>query len=234
LCRNWSPTTSEGYASIDRALLVYRIAHKLSFDFVRDWVYEFSPAKINELFGLEYMDVRTQRMEIARIMDDEVAIYLTDGKEKALKKLVGNTFSNSGKELFKLCCTNWSPTTNDAYAQPDRAKLVFMVAHKTPFDFGKMVFEHIMQLALKAEAKLYIPFPSLVYQLLQSQHPVKVHDEKSVPLVQTKKKTAKKPSTQGVQTGDSTNGSGHRRAMKLAIEVLQTALDAGKCFSVFL
>ena len=96
-----------------------------------------------------------------------------------------------------------------------------------------MVYEHILQLALKPEAKFYILFLSLVYQLLQMQHPVKFV-EKPEPLVQTKKKTAKKPSTQGVQAGDSTDGSEHRRAMKLAIEVLQTALDAGKCFSVFL
>lgn len=182
--------------------------------FVRDWKYEFSSARINAIFGLESADVRTQRMQIAGLMDDEVAMYLTDGKEKILKKLAVRIFSNNGKELFKFCYSNWSPTTNDGYAQPDKARLVYMVTHKMPFDFGKLVFEHM------PESKFFLPVSNLVYQLLQSQHPVKFDIEKPVSRAPTQKKTTKKASTQEVHAECSI----YRRPIKPTITILQAAL----------
>jgi len=80
---------------------------------VRNWEYEFSPENINELFGLASVDVRQQRMDMVGLMEDEVAKFLTDGKVKSLKGLLVSAFSPPGRKLFKLCCTNWSPTSND-------------------------------------------------------------------------------------------------------------------------
>ena len=93
------------------------------------------------------------------------------------------TFSENCRKLFKFSCRNRSPTTSEGYASIDRALLVYRIALKLSFDFGQMVYEHILQLALKPEAKFYILFLSLVYQLLQLQHPVKVDVEKHVSLV---------------------------------------------------
>jgi len=65
------------------------------------------------LFGLE-SDVTQQQMDMAGLLEDEVAQFLTDGKVKSLKRLLVSAFSLPGRELFKMCCTNWSPTSGQS------------------------------------------------------------------------------------------------------------------------
>lgn len=185
--------------------------------FVRDRLYEFSAAQINALYGLQSVDARTHQVQTADIIEEDIAMYLSNGKTKTLKNLPLGDFSDDAKDLFKICCSNWAPTTNDGYAQPDRARLVHLIAHNKPFDFGKMAFEHILMIAQKPKSKLYLPFPSLVFQLLQAQHPVKLDEKESVLKTRKLKKTVKKPSAQTVKAGSTA----YHKAMRLAIEILQ-------------
>ena len=134
---------------------------------------------------------------MAGLLDDEVAQILTAGKVKSLKRLLVSAISSPGWDLFKLCCTNWSPTSNDGYAQPDRAKLVYMIMHKMPFDFGRLAFDHILQLALKPETKLFLSFPNLVYQLIQMQRLVQIPVSPPAPSMSKMKKKMKKKSATG-------------------------------------
>jgi len=98
-----------------------------------------------------------------------------------------------------------------------------MIMHNIPFDFGRMVFDHILQLAIKPETKLFLLFPNLVYQLIQTQRHVQIPVNPPASAASTKKKKVKQSVVAGRK--DSAN----RRAMKIAIEILQAALDAGKC-----
>ena len=194
---------------------------------VRNWEYELSPEKINEMYGLPSVDARQQRIYTAGLVDEQVAEFLTGGKVSALSKLQVSAFTPPSLELFKLCCSNWSPTSNAGYAQPDRAKLVYMVMHKIPFDFGRMAFDHILQLALKPDTKLFMPFPHLIDQLIQTQRPVQIPVHPPASTTSTKQKKVK-PSASATRK-ESTN----RRAMRIAIEILQAALDSSKCLITF-
>ncbi|XP_023636089.1 uncharacterized protein LOC111829998 [Capsella rubella] len=140
---------------------------------VRNWVYEFSPDRINALFGLPAVDERTEQRHMAEVITSDIALFVSGGKAKVFKQFqLSKVEDNNTKDLLKICCTNWLPTTNDGYVTPDRAKLVYKVMHQKPFDFGRMVFKLIINMGLTPVSKLCLPFPSLIYQLIQSQHPV--------------------------------------------------------------
>ncbi|XP_023641897.1 uncharacterized protein LOC111831513 [Capsella rubella] len=107
---------------------------------VRNWVYEFSPDRINALFGLPAVDERTEQRHMAEVITSDIALFVSGGKAKVFKQFqLSKVENNNIKDLLKICCTNWLPTTNDGYVTPDRAKLVYKVMHQKPFDFGRMV-----------------------------------------------------------------------------------------------
>ncbi|XP_023638872.1 uncharacterized protein LOC111830620 [Capsella rubella] len=154
---------------------------------VQNWVYEFTPDRINALFGLASVDERTEQRHMAEVITLDIALFVSGGKAKVFKQFqLSKVEDNNTKDLLKICCTNWLPTTNDGYVTPDRAKLVYKVMHQEPFDFGRMVFKLIINLGLTPVSKLCLPFPSLIYQLIQSQHPV--HPDVSQPVPKSNKK----------------------------------------------
>nr|AAF06077.1 F28J9.1 [Arabidopsis thaliana] len=122
-------------------------------------------------FSSPLAEQRTQCIQTAGLVDEEVARYLTDGRVQNLQNIAMNKFSENCKSLFKISCRNWSPQTNEGYASIDRGRLVYRIAHKMPIDFGEMVYDHVLQLALMSVSKFFLMFPSLIYRLIQTQHP---------------------------------------------------------------
>jgi len=76
---------------------------------VRGFECEFSPAKINALFYMQHVRARTQRIQTAGLVDEEVARYLTDGRIQNLQNIPMNKFSENCKSLFKISCRNCLP-----------------------------------------------------------------------------------------------------------------------------
>ncbi|OAP12018.1 hypothetical protein AXX17_AT1G37270 [Arabidopsis thaliana] len=122
-------------------------------------------------FSSPLAEQRTQCIQTAGLVDEEVARYLTDGRVQNLQNIPMNKFSENCKSLFKISCRNWSPQTNEGYASIDRGRLVYRIAHKMAIDFGEMVYDHVLQLALMSVSKFFLMFPSLIYRLIQTQHP---------------------------------------------------------------
>lgn len=104
---------------------------------VRDCIYEFSPSKINQIFDIPQVDERTHRMKMARILKGELADFMSGGKVRKWKGIHFANLTKGNKLLYKICCNNWLPTSNDAYAQPARAKLIYMMAPKIHFNFNE-------------------------------------------------------------------------------------------------
>ena len=106
----------------------------------------------------------------------------------------------------------------------DRGRLVYRIAHKMAIDFGEVVYDHVFQLALKSVSNFFLSFPSLIYCLIQTQHPD----------IQILKRTSARVS-QGQSAGKKVASStapatplGLRAAVQQAVTILQAALDAGK------
>ncbi|XP_023644354.1 uncharacterized protein LOC111832198 [Capsella rubella] len=190
---------------------------------IRNWVYEFTFDRINALFGLASVDERTEQRHMAEVITSDIALFVSGGKAKVFKQFqLSKVEDNNTKDLLKICCTNWLPTTNDGYVTPDRAKLVYKVMHQKPFDFGRMVLKLIINMGVTPVSKLCLPFPSLIYQLIQSQHPV--HPDVSQPVPKsTKKGKAKKGQTAEVPVYSSDD----RKALRRAIQIMQRIIDAG-------
>ncbi|XP_020872149.1 uncharacterized protein LOC110226024 [Arabidopsis lyrata subsp. lyrata] len=159
------------------------------------------------------------------VIDEDLAMFMSGGKIKLYQNVhLGDVESSINKDLLKICCTNWAPITNESYLAASRARVVYMIAKKVPFNFGRLVFEHVLQLARTHAAKFHLPFPSLIYKLLQAQHPVKADCE----LKNFKKgKSVKKNSGSATPFSIPPEALGNRKVMKLAILILQAALDAG-------
>ncbi|XP_010495618.1 PREDICTED: uncharacterized protein LOC104772734 [Camelina sativa] len=131
---------------------------------VRDWMYEFSPSRINALFGLQSVDVREQRLQTAAILEEDMALFLSGGTVKSCKQLVSTAIKNQViKDLHKICCSNWSPTVNTGYISTNRAMVIYMIMHHIPFNFGRMIYDQIIQLGLQAQSDFRLSFPSLIY-----------------------------------------------------------------------
>ncbi|XP_010472392.1 PREDICTED: uncharacterized protein LOC104752022 [Camelina sativa] len=190
---------------------------------VRDWTCEFSPCRINVLFGLRSMDVREQQLQTAAILEEDLALFLSDGKVKPCKQLVSTAIKNPViKDLYRICCSNWSPTVNTRYISTNRALVIYMIMHGISFDFGRMIYNQIIQLGLQAQSGFRLPFPSLIYQLLTAQRPVPSLSSKDA-----KKAKGKKTAFVPVEPVSPKGSSAERKAIRVAIKILQDALEAG-------
>ncbi|KAL9298897.1 hypothetical protein AtEden1_Chr2g0226091 [Arabidopsis thaliana] len=88
-----------------------------------------------------------------------------------------------------------------------------------------MVYDHVLQLALKPVSKFFLPFPSLIYRLIKSQHPdIQMLKRSSISASQSQA-----TSRRGTTATEPVNSLGLRAAVQLAVSILQAALDAGKC-----
>ncbi|KFK32855.1 hypothetical protein AALP_AA6G295700 [Arabis alpina] len=128
---------------------------------------------------------------------------------------------------LQICGTNWSPTMNPFYKNWTRLMLLYRLGNGIPFNFGKLVVDHVMSVARSSVAKLYLPFPSLIYRLLAAQRPVEC----------LLKGVSPHPSSAGVveptdMPDQATSSSGPssiklQRAIRQAIQILQAALTGG-------
>lgn len=91
---------------------------------IQNWVYEFSSSRINQLFGLEYVDERTHMMQMDGVLEDDLAVFMLGNKVKKWKVIQYTNFTVDNRTMYKICCNNWSPNTNYAYAQSARAKII--------------------------------------------------------------------------------------------------------------
>lgn len=72
--------------------------------------------------------------------------------------------------LLRLATTNWLPSVNANIVYEKMGVLLYKVRNKLDVDLGSIIFSHIMTFTKKKkEAKIYLPYPSLIYGLLSSQ-----------------------------------------------------------------
>nr|GLL29803.1 uncharacterized protein LOC109181161 [Ipomoea trifida] len=72
--------------------------------------------------------------------------------------------------LLRLAATNWLPSVNANLMYEKMAFLLFKIRNKLDVDLGSVIFSHIMSFTKrKKEAKVYLPYPSLIYGVLSAQ-----------------------------------------------------------------
>jgi len=106
----------------------------------------------------------------------------------------------------------------------DRGRLVYRIAHKMAIDFGEVVYDHVFQLALKSVSNFFLSFPSLIYCLIQTQHP-------DIQILKRTSASVSQGQSAGKKVASSTAPAtplGLRAVVQQAVTILQAALDAGK------
>ncbi|CAL9238293.1 unnamed protein product [Arabidopsis halleri] len=150
----------------------------LQFVYVRGHMFEFSPDLINKLYLINSsrFDVTKPVIQSAA-SEDDLAVLMSGAKVTRWADLNTKRFSCSMKMFHKICCDNWIPGTNRTTLRVDRLRLIDMVMDNKPFNFGKLVFEHALNLSkLGPNSTHRLAYPNLIYQVLTAQR-----DSRSLP-----------------------------------------------------
>ncbi|MCI20181.1 envelope-like protein, partial [Trifolium medium] len=73
--------------------------------------------------------------------------------------------------LNRIGTSNWAPTNHGSGITPSLAKLIYLIGTKGKVNFGEYVFNLTMKQAESFAMKLSIAFPSLITEIILSQHP---------------------------------------------------------------
>ncbi|XP_057452477.1 uncharacterized protein LOC130744305 [Lotus japonicus] len=140
----------------------------------------FSPISINSFMGVDVGDISL----------NVITKEITAGHVKSWpKKGIMSTGALSVKYalLNRIGAANWFLTNHSSHISTGLAQLIYLIGTKTPFYFGAFVFEQTMKHADTLPMKLPIDFPSLISEIILSQHPeIVASDEhplqKAIPL----------------------------------------------------
>lgn len=136
--------------------------------FIRDKLYEFSPTVINKFFWTHEGDVHNENLDL-----DTAATALTGGLITVFpnhpKKLAAAKLSSFYSILHKTAIKNWTPSTNSTVVTSNQLSVLFAIGTRQSFNFGRIMFDTILQFADGACKGSKLPFSSLIYGLLLSQ-----------------------------------------------------------------
>ncbi|CAA7027779.1 unnamed protein product [Microthlaspi erraticum] len=150
--------------------------------YVRGKMYEFSPAIINKTFNTPDIPAHTTSEFHLDISDHALVQYLTGDRIHHWTKFNTSMLTPEMGHLYGICCYNWMPSSNNTNVTKDRAKLLYKLANRIPFNFGKLVYDQIKAVAVTMTVKGIVPFPSLIYQVLRFQKEIlSVANEHMVP-----------------------------------------------------
>lgn len=136
--------------------------------FVRNKIYDFSPSIINTFFGTPEVDENEAILDVHMVTS-----VLTGGLLSVFPdhphKLAAAKLSSFYSVLHKIAIRNWTPSSNSTVVTSKQLYVLFDIGTGRSFNFGKMVFDIILQFANGACKGSKLPFPSLIYGLLVSQ-----------------------------------------------------------------
>lgn len=105
--------------------------------------------RINALFDLPDVDDTEPLVATAKFTEADLVRFITSGKIKTLGGITSTTQYTADKNaLLKICSFNLYPTKNSGYMNKNRFMMLYKMAHKIPFNFGKLVFDHVLLLVL--------------------------------------------------------------------------------------
>lgn len=145
--------------------------------YVRNHIYSFSPSCINEYFHTE----GTASLEPVAMSIDEVTSIITGGLVTHFPtlphRLAAASLTSLYSVLHKTAICNWTPSTNSTIVTRPQAMILFAIGMGKQFDFGQHVFNTVMSFATGGQKSTKLPFPSLIFGLLESQGFVATADD---------------------------------------------------------
>ncbi|XP_024010215.1 uncharacterized protein LOC112085253 [Eutrema salsugineum] len=141
--------------------------------YIRGLMFEFTPEIINKMF---LVDDSLPYGEWERINIDEAVQCVSRGRKNRWEGFRSQHLTRLNGVLYKLCCCNWIPTTNNTTMVKERIRLLAYIVQGHKFNFGQMVYDQILAAARTPEmVNNKLMFPNLIFQLLSFQHTVPEH-----------------------------------------------------------
>lgn len=137
--------------------------------FVRNHIYNLSPSVINSYYHTT--DVAITEGADANIY--EATVIITGGtitKYPSMpQRLAAASLTSLHSVLHKTAIWNWTPSTNSTNVTRPYVYVLYAIGEGKPFDFGQHVFSTVMAFGDGGLKSTRLPFPSLIYCILESQ-----------------------------------------------------------------
>ena len=137
--------------------------------FVRGKCVKFSPTVINKFLGRG-----TKGAGELEATDNEVYREITARQVKewpSKKHLPAGKLIVKYAILHKIGSANWVPTNHISTISNALGRLIFAIGTKLNFDYGRFMFEQIVEHVSTNAVKLPIAFPSIICGIILSQQP---------------------------------------------------------------
>ncbi|XP_045797579.1 uncharacterized protein LOC123891721 [Trifolium pratense] len=145
--------------------------------FVRGKCVTFSPSVINRFLGNSdepHPDIDVSDNVVCRtITADKVKTWPKKKKVPAVK------LTQKYAILNRIASVNWVPTTHASDIATNLGKLIYMIGTGTKFNAGLYIFNQVVQHAKTSVTKQPIAFPTLICDIILSQHPNIRHEDES-------------------------------------------------------
>jgi len=137
--------------------------------YVRGECVNFSPNIINNFRGTDEggaAEVEATNNQIFQeITANQLEVWPKKGKISSVK------LSMKYVVLNRIGAANWVPTTHSSDIATGLARFIYAIGTKTKMDIGRYVFDQTMRHAKTDAAKFPIAFPTLLCNIMLSQHP---------------------------------------------------------------
>lgn len=109
--------------------------------YVSGTMFELSPSLINTTYCIPVpYDVNSENI-------DKVVSFITYRQHTRWEGMSSKFLTATNKVLNKLCCSNWTSTTNYTNMNQERLKILYVIHQKKLFDFGVLVYDQLMTMA---------------------------------------------------------------------------------------
>ncbi|XP_019189392.1 PREDICTED: uncharacterized protein LOC109183785 [Ipomoea nil] len=143
--------------------------------FIRDKWYPLSPAVINSYLGTPNHQAApdpSPNLLAAALTHNKVVTWPNTRLESLKLTTVCSV-------LLRLASTNWMPAVRHHLVSDQLAALLYKISNRLPINLGDFIFGHLAQFVQHREPKVHLPFPSLIFGLLQ-EHGFKPYTDEVV------------------------------------------------------
>ncbi|XP_019158026.1 PREDICTED: uncharacterized protein LOC109154753 [Ipomoea nil] len=131
--------------------------------FIRGTWYPFGPTEINAYLGTPNHPASPDpnpHLLATALTHNKVVSWPSDGISSLKLTTVYSV-------LLRLASANWVPAVRRHQVPEHLAGLLYKIRNCLPFNLGMVIFSHLMSFLQKKEAKVHLPFPCLIYGVLQ-------------------------------------------------------------------
>lgn len=138
---------------------------------IRGTMYRFMPSVINILMKTPFVE---DSFHWEAVVLNQAIAYLTRGNCLRWNGFRLDALIKPYQILYRVCRLNWLPGPDTDVMIQDRLRLLYAVATRKKVDFGRLVYDQVIEMVRRSDWCTDLIFPNLIYQLLMMQKEVPI------------------------------------------------------------